>query len=121
GHSADSRACVPIGTVHNGTGMPLFLQGGGVAEGVVTHGTAPFTGHGFGRSPRGNERQAPALAPQGGDVCPVVQVDQLHFLPPLSLTSALPHRSGAETEQIGIPWESSLLRNGEPPSLEGLF
>ena len=85
---------------------PLFHQVGRVAEGVVTHRTAPFTGYAFGRSRRGNERQAPALAPQGGDVGPVVQVDQLHFHTCLSLTSAVPHRSRAETGQM--------VGNGEP-------
>ena len=93
--------CGGVGVV-----TPLHRQVGRVVEGLVTHGTAPFVGHGFRRARRGKERQASALAPQGGDVGPVVQVDQLHFHTCLSLTSAVPHRSRAETGQM--------VGNGEP-------
>ena len=59
---------------------PLRLQVGRVVEGLVTHGTAPSIGHGFRRTRRGNERQAPALALYGGDVVPRIQVEELHGL-----------------------------------------
>ena len=123
---------------------PLPLQVGRVAEGVVTHRTTPFTGHGFGRSRRGNERHAPALAPQGGDVGPVVQVDQLHFhtrlspdfrkAPPGLYGNGLAQHSrctccsptngyvsgssamrSSQTGQIGFPWASSRFFKGGPP------
>jgi hypothetical protein len=63
-----------------GIATPLRLQVGRVVEGFVTHGTAPSIGHGFGRTRRGNERQAPALALYGGDVVPRIQVEELHGL-----------------------------------------
>jgi len=63
-----------------GIATPLLLQVGRVVEGLVTHGTAPSIGHGFRRTRRGNERQAPALALYGGDVVPRIQVEELHGL-----------------------------------------
>ena len=59
---------------------PLLLQVVRVVVGVVTHGTAPSIRHGFRRTRRGNERQAPALALYGGDVVPRIQVEELHGL-----------------------------------------
>ena len=43
---------------------PLFHQVGRVAEGVVTHRTAPFTGYAFGRSRRGNDVRPPHSHPK---------------------------------------------------------
>jgi hypothetical protein len=82
--------------IGGGTVTLLRRQVVRVVEGFVTYGTVPSIGHGFRRPRRGNERQAPAFALQGGDVGPCVQVDHFHFHTRFSLTAAVARRRYAE-------------------------